>query len=162
MSTLKFKMNELEELLDELESATSFHASVEQIFDAANYPDGVIRDSEGRSEAEVIIAGECFLPCADQMTDGVIKPSLVLVGDNGVYLGINAKRPHAPSSRGAVAYAEGCNPDVDKDFYETQVGLVGDYDRTDEVPLSWVELAKDAEQGSFNISLTNDVVKLEL
>lgn len=55
------------------------------------------------------------------------QPALLFVHDEGVYLmsnGLPADQP-AGAKRSYVAYAEGCNPDIDADCWETSRALVG-------------------------------------
>lgn len=55
------------------------------------------------------------------------QPALLFVHDEGVYLmsnGLPADQP-AGSKRSYVVYADGCNPDVDPDYWETSRALVG-------------------------------------
>lgn len=69
--------------------------------------------------------------------------ALYLVGDRGVYLMSSGmpmlQNPDAPEGHHFVAYAEGCNPDVD-DFdtwWENKRDLFGGDDASS--PLEWVE-----------------------
>lgn len=72
--------------------------------------------------------GEFFWPSSKYIDQSKVKPSLVLVGDHGLYLITNAKNEGSPTSRGTVVYAAGCNPKLDDDFYENKCDLFGDDD----------------------------------
>lgn len=57
--------------------------------------------------------------------DGFSVPSILLVHDSGVYIMSNASPADLDGDRSYVAYAEGCNPKTDVDYYQTARGLVG-------------------------------------
>lgn len=77
-------------------------------------------------------------------------PSLYFVHDSGVYVMSGSNPPDIvrggdePSSKCYVAYAKGCDPDIDKDYYETSRVLVGgdDFGEAMEIEPDWVELCR--------------------
>ncbi|BBZ93048.1 hypothetical protein BRDID11004_60540 [Bradyrhizobium diazoefficiens] len=60
------------------------------------------------------------------ITKPVEAPSVLLVHDQGVYLMSNGwPRDIVKDQTSFVAYAQGCNPDHDRDWYDTARDLVG-------------------------------------
>ncbi len=57
--------------------------------------------------------------------DGFSVPSILLVHDSGVYIMSNASPADLEGPRSYVAYAEGCDPSKDYDYYQTSRSLVG-------------------------------------
>jgi hypothetical protein len=90
-------------------------------------------------------------------------PAVLLVHDEGVYLMSNGK-PSDPLGDGKgcyVAYAAGCNPKSDSDWYDTARDLVGGDDFSEQLP--WAELIKafiDAGEKEIIISMTSDGIEL--
>ncbi len=72
----------------------------------------------------------------------VKKPALMLVHDQGVYLLSNGKLGggETPSKLGLVAYAKGCDPKADADWYDTAHDLVGGDDFAE--TLEWADEVK--------------------
>lgn len=163
MALLKFKMVEVKKLVDELNSATEFSPIFADLYNPELFPNGEPLDKQGRTEKEALAAGERFFtPSSEQMLKDKVKPSLTLVGDQGVYLMTNASLPGTPSSRGTVVYAQGCNPELDDDFYENKRDLFGCDDGADTVPVEWFELALDKGKRVFTIKLTSNSMGLAL
>ncbi len=46
------------------------------------------------------------------------SPGIMIVGDQGVYIIGNDNAEEAPIKSGLIAYAVGCNPSVDEDWWE--------------------------------------------
>jgi len=75
------------------------------------------------------------------------EPHVILVHDQGVYLMSNGNHGEGktPSTERLIAYAKGCHPDKDKDWYDNARDLVGGDDFADYLP--WArELAVAAQQ----------------
>jgi len=107
--------------------------------------------------------GEFSMPYGLQ--DEEAKPGFFLVHDQGVYLMSNAKKrllvdPDNEKSSSVVAYAEGCNPDKDDDWYEAAVSLVGGDDFAEFIPLAWFSLARKKKVKKFVIKLTTKKISL--
>ncbi|WP_279473637.1 hypothetical protein [Aeromonas caviae] len=98
MSIISFKIQEVKKLVDELKAAPAYSASTDDLFNPVMYPDGVPRDEHGRSEQEAEKVGEFFWPSSKYIDQSKVKPSLVLVGDHGLYLITNAKAEGSPAS----------------------------------------------------------------
>lgn len=114
---------------------------------------GVLLDDKGRTEKEAKAEKDFFWPSAKNVERAKIEPRLTLVGDHGVYLITNADLPGSPISRGTVAYAKGCNPSVDEDFYENKQRRFGSNDGTVSFPVSWAEMAIMANKKVFKLKL---------
>lgn len=160
MPILKFKTKDVLKLVNELELASSFSPTIEDLFNAALYPDGIVRDEQGRTESEAENAGDFFWPSASKIDPEKVQPSLSLVGDHGVYLMTNAKLEGTPSSRGTVVYAEGCNPDLDEDFYENKELLFGGDDGSVPLPVSWAKWAISANKLKCKVKLGSNSIEL--
>jgi len=92
------------------------------------------------------------------------KPAVMLVHDQGVYLMSNGSPRDLRgegSERSFVAYAAGCNPERDADWYDTARNLVGGDDFVDTLP--WAEAIKariDAGAGIVCIEFSEAQVEL--
>lgn len=154
---IAFRSVDVKPLLDELTHADAYSPTTEDLFNPEMYPDGVPRDKEGRSESEV----EFFWPDASRVIQSSVEPSLILVGDGGgIYLITNAKVPGTPNERGTVAYAIGCNPQVDEDSYDNKRTIFGGDDGAVKLPPRWFQYFVDAGRAEVKIRLKDDSVEL--
>lgn len=101
----------------------------------------------------------------EQVDTSRIPAHLQLVGDRGVYL-LSSGRPNMAPAEGAkeaiyVVYAEGINPNVDPDYYETKRMVFGGDDGAELLALEDVEkmLASDEVQ-YLCIRLTPEAMEL--
>ena len=80
------------------------------------------------------------------------KPGVILVHDQGVYLMSNGEpRDILRGEHSYVAYALGCNPETDGDWWETARALVGGDDFGETLP--WAEdIMQQIEAGSDEIA----------
>lgn len=160
MAIVTFKMDEVAKLAAELAAATEFGATEDDIFNGANYPGGKPLDKNGLTEQQAKRKNESWWPCASKMTPGVVGPKLILVSDDGIYLITNAKAPGTPRSRGAVAYANGCDPHTDQDCYDKQKTIFGCDDGSVAFPAEWFDVAKQRGNKSFRIKLLKRSIQL--
>jgi len=160
MSIITFNMRDLKPLAEELEKAAEYAPTLDLLFDPENHIDGVILDAQGRTEEQVNTAGGLFWPSDKNIRKGAIGPCLQLVGDQGVYLITNAKfeDKSSPASRGTVAYAKGCDPNKDDEFYENKVALFGGDDGSVTIPYQWYLMAKEKGKRVFKVNLTETSV----
>ncbi|RXG91627.1 DUF3085 domain-containing protein [Bradyrhizobium zhanjiangense] len=96
------------------------------------------------------------------ITKPVEAPSVLLVHDQGVYLMSNGwPRDIAKGETSYVAYAEGCNPDRDRDWWETSRQLVGGDDFGECLPWA-AEIAQQISEGAteITISISGDSIAL--
>lgn len=159
MSVLTFKIHDVKKLIEELDAASNFSPSMDDLFNPEMYSDGIVRDKNGRTELEAEKHSGMFWPSEDFIDQSKVKPALILVGDHGVYLITNAKADGSPSYRGTVAYAKGCNPGLDDDFYENKCNLFGGGDCSVRIPSDWAKWAIQ-NQKAFRIKLTTNSVEL--
>lgn len=159
MSVLTFKIHDVKKLIEELDAASNFSPSTDDLFNPEMYSDGIVRDKNGRTELEAEKHSGMFWPSENFIDQSKVKPALILVGDHGVYLITNAKADGSPSSRGTVAYAKGCNPGLDDDFYENKCNLFGGGDCSVRIPSDWARWAIQ-NQKAFRIKLTTNSVEL--
>ena len=94
-----------------------------------------------------------------------LKRGLQLVGDHGVYLMSNApEQQKQPNGRYRVAYAEGCDPDKDEDFYENKRELFGGDDGVEflDMPsvLRWLENGKQVKARRLTLALSSNNLEL--
>lgn len=93
-------------------------------------------------------------------------PALWLVHDRGVYLMSNGMpRLLDENGRSRVAYAEGCDPDKDPEWWEASEALVGGDDFAEVLGENWLRHLQAAhERGAklVTIELTGDTLKLLL
>jgi len=93
-------------------------------------------------------------------------PALWLVHERGVYLMSNGMpRLLDDNGRSRVAYAEGCDPDRDPEWWETSEALVGGDDFAEVLDENWLRHIRAAHaQGveSLAIGVTGDALRLLL
>jgi hypothetical protein len=62
---------------------------------------------------------------------------VTLAGDHGVYLMSFAEKTLKENEKRTVAYAVGCNPDMDEDWYDTKGIKYGGDDGADDLCAAW-------------------------
>jgi hypothetical protein len=85
-----------------------------------------------------------------------LKPALFFVHDQGVYLMSNGE-PRDMGDDGRtpyVAYAEGCNPETDENWWETSRDLVGGDDFVEELLIEGDWLKNCSECAVFELDVT--------
>ena len=80
----------------------------------------------------------------DKDEDKQIEPSLVLVGDDGVYLMNHSKKSNkTKDNKGNVAvYCEECDPNIHEDVWERKRMIFGGDDGVIPIPISWFKRAR--------------------
>jgi hypothetical protein len=94
---------------------------------------------------------------------GPAEPALYLVHDQGVYLmsaGLPAQCVKKGEPRQVVAYAKGCNPDKDEDWWENSNYLVGGDDFGELVPLALFDGVETAK--SIRVILTENTIRVSM
>jgi len=73
-----------------------------------------------------------------------IAPSLVLVGDSGVYLMNHSKKSNKTKENkgNVVVYCEECNPNIHEDVWERKREIFGGDDGVCPIPISWFTQAR--------------------
>jgi hypothetical protein len=79
----------------------------------------VIEAAENGTGHQVPYTGEPW-GCPDDNS-----PGIMIVGDQGVYIIGNEDAEEAPIKSGLIAYAKGCNPRVDSDWWENKRASFG-------------------------------------
>ncbi|EDC3150220.1 DUF3085 domain-containing protein [Salmonella enterica] len=154
MFTLTFEMSGVKKLLEELRSAERFNATIEQLFDPANYPGGTPLNEAGKTEVEINQTGGIFWPSSKHIDTTRLTPQILLVKDHGVYLVTNASLEGTSASRDTVAYARGLNPSVDDEWYDEAEEAMGGDDSSVSVPLAWFELAIEKKFKAFCLKVS--------
>lgn len=88
-----------------------------------------------------------------------VEPSLMLVKDQGAYLMAPTDPRQLVDENGercVVSYAQGCNPNVDDDFYENARALCGGDDFCEAIALSDLKGLDTATE--IHIELTEDSI----
>ena len=157
MSQIIFRTKGLQKLMAELRSAKGYRPCLEELYNPDYYPGGQVLDQNG----EVILPGDYSRPpCADKMDKARIEPAFWLVGDRGVYLMPNSEWTLPPGERRDVAYAQGCNPETDEDFYENKQNLFGGDDGSIKIHVHWIETVLEENLSSFAIELESGSMHL--
>lgn len=107
MSIITFNLKDVEKLVEQALSATSYSPTMDMLFEKSYYPNKVILNDQGKSEKEVISEGGHFWPSHKYIDKSLIKPVLQLVGDEGCYLMTNVDSTKTPTESGMLVYADG-------------------------------------------------------
>lgn len=91
--------------------------------------------------------------------DPLPEPSVIIVKDQGVYLMAPTNpRQTLDDDHCVVAYAEGCDPGKDEDFYERGRDEFGGDDGADAIPVSFLRKATK----EITIDLSENEMKVEV
>ena len=91
---------------------------------------------------------------APQFWGDDVGPGLVLVGDQGVYFMAHCDRGKMPEGGWPVAYAKGCHPKLDADFYDNKRAIWGGDDGAEFFPLDDVIGLLDPKIGEVVIKVS--------
>ncbi|ARJ66121.1 hypothetical protein WV31_10825 [Magnetospirillum sp. ME-1] len=103
--------------------------------------------------------------------DDTPTPGLFLVHDQGIYLMSNGNpRQMADGSiggegvegRSKVAYAEGCDPDKDAEWWDNARDLVGGDDFAETLPLAMFAGLEDCPEATFCLKFTERDIRIEI
>jgi hypothetical protein len=159
MTKIMFDIKDIQTVADDLAAAKALRPMADQIFDPTIYLDGKIVDKHGQTEEES--NDPLWWPDAEQIPKEKVPPCYALVGDQGVYLMNN--REFSPGQKQAVvAYAYGCNPQKDPDFYENKRRLFGGDDGAVAIPAAWIDHAIQKGASKLFLNLTEDRVSYDL
>lgn len=162
MAILVFSMVDVQAVVDNLALCTSYGPSREDLFNPELHKTGVLLDSKGRTEKEATKAGDFFWPSYENILQEKIQPQLNIVGDHGIYLMGNGRKEGDAGGTKAIAYAKGCDPSKDANFYENKVRLFGGDDGVVSIPTRWFELAKEKNVKEFKVKLNKRSIALVL
>lgn len=160
MGTIIFNMEQVLAMAEAIGQFKQFRAQNDDAWNPELYPNKVLVDSEGRTQSEVEKAGGLFWPDSFKLDQSLVKPQLLLVGDEGVYLTTNAYDPEKVLKSPSPIYAEGCDPKIDDDWFDRKGTVFGFDDGVVSIPLEWVEIAKSDGRRTFKIKLTSRSVGL--
>ena len=87
---------------------------------------------------------------------------LYFVHDKGIYLMTKAKRTDEEIKNGDyIAYAEGCNPHKDEDYYQTSRDLVGGDDFAENIPVTAEDLTLCQTYREYRIKISRSTMSIE-
>lgn len=162
MSIITFKMADVKPLVAAAKSRQTILPTSDDLYDPNMHKNGIMLDNKGRTEEQAENEDGYFFPDEANLDKTKLIKKLTLVGDHGVYLITNVKL-HAPHSKlGLVAYANGCNPTTDEDWWDTKADLFGTSDDSVSFPLAWAEKAIAANKRTFKLKLHEDSIELLL
>ena len=87
-------------------------------------------------------------------------PSLWLVHDDGVYLMSSAIMAKGQKTANLI-YAEGCNPNIDEDYYSTASTCVGGDDFADALPLDLFDHVLSSEKKTFQVIVSSSSIEIK-
>ena len=126
---------------------------------------GQLYEGKYRKDGRDIDVNLEYCPTADDVDIRKIPPQFFLVKDSGAYL-MAATEATLPGEKSAnfVVYCDGCNPDLDADYYERARRLFGGDDFAEALPLEWLNRAID-NASALNtpwmvVSVTNKSLRL--
>jgi hypothetical protein len=111
---LIFKIKDLLPLIEHAEKAPTQCVAFDHLLDPRFWKPGARPDSLGAVKA-------------DEVDVSRIEPSLALAKDHGAYLLSNGSPMQMDETTGKrrVVHARGCDPDIDKDYYDTTDAICG-------------------------------------
>ena len=116
MAAAVFDLSDINNLMRELQGDVVLYPTFEHLFMESLYPDGIILDAYGRTQAQAEAAEEKFRPDTSRIITSKIPRALIMKNDKGLYICNNLKDELTPFRRGAIAFAKGCNPITDDDW----------------------------------------------
>lgn len=91
----------------------------------------------------------------------ITEPSLLFVGDRGVYLMSNGTpRDIVEGESSFCAFADGIDPRVNKDWYDAKRDLFGGDDGVDVIPVSMFDKPHVANKSYVWVELTETQIKV--
>lgn len=131
--TLTFVASDVAKLVEHAKGCSEFRVSTTDLFDPAMHKGGKVIDEKGSP------VGRGGWPDADNIDKSKLRPSLWLVGDQGVYLMSNGipALPDAGGGANQVVYAQECDPNGPADdWYEEKRRIFGGDDGCDALPIA--------------------------
>jgi len=108
-----------------------------------------------RKDGKDIPVGASHWPKVEEVDKSKLPAQVALVKDGGAYI-MAATEKTLPGEKTAnfVVYCEGCNPDVDEDYWTTQQRAFGGDDFAEGLPLEWLEIAiENAEKLGIDVMI---------
>ncbi len=157
MATVKFELAPLLAIIEKV-SHLPKSPTTDDLFDPECWEGGKPLNKDGKTEAE--LKGEHFWPDGSRIKESHLTDSFSLVGDEGVYMMPNRKMEGSAATNGFLVYAESCNPNVDKDYYDNKRALFGGDDGAISIPTEWIRIAQKNNNTALSIRLTGTSVTL--
>lgn len=126
---------------------------------------GQLYKAEYRKDGKEVSFDGDVTPTSADVDVSKIPPQFYLVKDRGAYVMAATETPLPVDEEGSanfVVYCEGCNPDVDEDYYETARAIFGGDDFGDPIPLDWMKMAIDSGESSMRLKVNGEGYELVL
>ncbi|PSX03947.1 DUF3085 domain-containing protein [Photobacterium angustum] len=150
MGVAKFKVTELLSVLAAIEKANEFNPSFTDGFKSDLYPDNKVVDKNG-NELESV---DFETPDLSLIDKSLVEPKVMLKKDEGLYLMCNVAGKKSP-----LAYAEGCNPNTDNDYYDKSREIAGGDDFCEYLPISFFFKAV-ANKRILHLEITSEKIEI--
>ncbi len=162
---ISFPMAELEKVVAQFQQeGVTLTATMDCLFDASLYQYNKIVDKNGLTELQAKKTNKPWWPDSEKIDKSKLTPKLMIVGDHGVYVMANVNNPHlvvgGKRQANIIAYGDGCNPNVDEDFYERKTQVFGGDDGAISVGLDWYEKTKAAGKKHMTIQFNKTSIRL--
>lgn len=160
MKRIIFSLDEILPIEAEALAAKQFTPTYDDIWDPTKFKGSKVVDEHGNTEVEALSQGLSFWPDADQLNPKKLKAQLTLISEHGVFIMNNVASDQSPVERGTLAYAQGFNPEIDKDYEESQYELFDGEMGSITIPLDWVRRSVKSGKKQFIVELGDDDVRL--
>lgn len=155
MAILKFDMEGIKKIYEHSQNEKTFLPTFGQL-----------------SEAEYLKEGEIMPECGYVNSDKIdftkIPPAVHLVKDQGTYImaatvsQLKPENAEPNSTTNFVVYAQGLNPELDDDWWESSRVVMGGDDCVIDVPLEWIKVTLERNQDAkwFRLRISPENIQL--
>lgn len=152
MAKAIFKLSDINVLMRELQGNVELYPTFDHVFTAELYPNGVIVDEYGRTKEKCEANEESFRPDSSRIITSKIPRALIMKNDKGLYICNNLKTDLTPMRRGAIAFAQGCDPLAD-DKWEKNTNQLAPGEMTQMIPIADVVAAIRAKSDVLEVEV---------
>lgn len=148
---VKFPIDGVKRIYEHSKANPLFSPSFGQMFQAEYRKDGKA------------VSFDADMPKSTDVDTSKIPPQFTLVKDQGAYLMAGTEATLAGEKvANFVVYCDGCNPDVDEDYYETAREIFGGDDFGEPLPLEWMQRAIESGKEYLCLKVTEENIELVL
>lgn len=151
MSVAKFKLKDFRKVLDAIAESNEFIPSHDDGYNAEIFIGKKIIDRNGNE----LGSPKFTAPDLSKIDKSLVEKKVMLVKDHGLYLMSNISGKPSP-----LAYAAGCNPDTDEDYYENSRQIAGGDDFCEYLPLDLFKHTIACNQHIININITSECIEI--